>query len=328
MTEILTVEDLRVRFTVHGGSFEAVRGLNFALNAGETLAVVGESGSGKSQAFMAMMGLVARNGSASGTVMFGGRDLLSLTPSQLNEVRGREIAMIFQDPMTSLNPAMKIGAQMAEVLTEHQGTDRRAAWKAAVEMLDRVGIPEAVSRANSYPHELSGGMRQRVMIGMALMCQPKVLIADEPTTALDVTVQAQMLELFKTLCRETGTSLVLITHDLGVVAGIADRMMVMYAGEAVETGAVDDLFYDPRHPYLKGLIQSTPSPDERKSYLTPIAGMPPNLTRLPPGCPFAPRCAWKMPICETTAPVLLPFGAGRARACHFDGPLVSVESAS
>ena len=328
MTDILTVENLRVRFTLPGISFEAVRGLNFSLKAGETLAVVGESGSGKSQAFLSLMGLLAQNGTVSGRVLFEGRDLVAMSPRELNEVRGRDIAMIFQDPMTSLNPAMKIGAQMAEVLTEHKGMSRKAAWDAAVDMLVRVGIPEAQRRAHSYPHELSGGMRQRVMIGIALMCAPKVLIADEPTTALDVTVQAQMLELFKTLCRETGTALVLITHDLGVVAGIADRMMVMYAGEAVEMGPVEPLFEEPRHPYLKGLIQSTPSPEERRARLTPISGTPPNLMRLTPGCPFAPRCQWKMGICESVAPELKPAGEGRARACHFDGPLTEQESAA
>src|SRR5690606_5073461 len=246
---VLVVEDLNVTFELHKSEVHAVSDLNFTLNRGETLAVVGESGSGKSQAFLAIMGLLARNGRARGRVMLGDVDLIGLEPKELDTYRGKDIAMIFQDPMTSLNPSLKVRTQLAEVLVTHQGYEQGKAELEAIEMLARVGIPEPKKRANAYPHELSGGMRQRVMIAMALLCRPKILIADEPTTALDVTVQAQMLDLFKHLSEEFGTALVLITHDLGVVAGVADRMMVMYGGRCIEKGPTDTLFYDPRHPY-------------------------------------------------------------------------------
>ncbi|HEY9009874.1 MAG TPA: ATP-binding cassette domain-containing protein, partial [Devosia sp.] len=227
MDKVLVVDGLDVTFELHKSEVHAVNDLNFSLGRGETLAVVGESGSGKSQAFLAIMGLLAKNGRVSGRAMMGDVDLIGLTPGQLDAYRGRDIAMIFQDPMTSLNPSLKVRTQLAEVLMQHQGMEKPAAQKAVIEMLERVGMPEPQKRANAYPHELSGGMRQRVMIAMALLCRPKILIADEPTTALDVTVQAQMLDLFKTLTDDFGTALVMITHDLGVVAGIADRMMVM-----------------------------------------------------------------------------------------------------
>src|SRR6218665_1830117 len=290
MAPVLTVKDLSVKFALHQSEVVAVNDLNFALEAGETLAVVGESGSGKSQAFLALMGLMAKNGTVTGQALLGDVDLLALSKPQLNDYRGRDIAMIFQDPMTSLNPALRLKQQLAEVLVRHKGQTSKQAETHAIEMLERVGIPEPAKRANAYPHELSGGMRQRVMIAMALLCQPKILIADEPTTALDVTVQAQMLDLFKTLTNDFGTSLVLITHDLGVVAGVADRMMVMYGGRAVEKGSVDDLFYDPRHPYTVGLLHSTPNVDRRASRLDPIQGLPPSLEHPPSRCAFHPPC--------------------------------------
>ena len=327
MATVLDVQNLNVTFTLHDGDVNAVRDLSFSLGQGETLAVVGESGSGKSQAFLAIMGLLARNGSTTGKAVLGGTDLLTLSPSELDKHRGLDIAMIFQDPMTSLNPSLKIGKQLAEVLVRHRHQTESEAWKHAVEMLDRVGIPEASRRASSYPHELSGGMRQRVMIAMALLCEPKVLIADEPTTALDVTVQAQMLELFKSLTADFGTALVLITHDLGVVAGLADRMMVMYAGRAVETGTVDDLFYAPNHPYTFGLLHSTPHVEDSGQRLSPIEGLPPSLEHLPPGCAFHPRCAFAMPECKQARPELTARSGNRQAACFYEGELKSKEAA-
>ena len=324
---VLEVTDLNVTFSLHDGEVHAVRDLSFTLGAGETLAVVGESGSGKSQAFLAMMGLLARNGRADGKAVLDKTDLLSLSPNQLDTHRGRDIAMIFQDPMTSLNPSLKIGKQLAEVLVRHRDQSEAVAAKHAIEMLDRVGIPEAARRANSYPHELSGGMRQRVMIAMALLCEPKVLIADEPTTALDVTVQAQMLELFKSLTTDFGAALVLITHDLGVVAGLADKMMVMYAGRAVETGTVDDLFYNPNHPYTFGLLHSTPHVGSSGKRLSVIKGLPPSLEHLPKGCSFHPRCAFAMPECRESRPKLTARDNGRMAACFYSGELTETEAA-
>ncbi len=321
MAPVLSVKDLSVRFALHKSEVEAVKELNFSLDAGETLAVVGESGSGKSQAFLALMGLMAKNGTVSGQAMMGDVDLLALGKSDLNQYRGKDIAMIFQDPMTSLNPSLRLKQQLAEVLVRHKGQDLKTAERHSVEMLERVGIPEPAKRANAYPHELSGGMRQRVMIAMALLCQPKILIADEPTTALDVTVQAQMLDLFKSLTDDFGTSLVLITHDLGVVAGVADRMMVMYGGRAVEKGSVDDLFYDPRHPYTLGLLHSTPHIAKRAARLDPIQGLPPSLENLPKGCSFNPRCAFAFDRCLVERPPLADTGNGRQKACHYEGPM-------
>ena len=321
MKQVLSVEDMSVTFELHQSEVHAVREMNFKLAEGETLAVVGESGSGKSQAFLAIMGLLARNGRAGGRAMMGDINLIGMAPSQLDLHRGKDIAMIFQDPMTSLNPTLKVRTQLSEVLVKHRGFDKAKATKTAIEMLERVGIPEPVKRANAYPHELSGGMRQRVMIAMALLCQPKILIADEPTTALDVTVQAQMLDLFKTLTDDFGTSLVLITHDLGVVAGVADRMMVMYGGRAVEKGTVDDLFYDPRHPYTLGLLHSTPHIAKRTARLEPIQGLPPSLEHLPKGCSFNPRCAFCFDRCLEERPPLHDTGNGRQKACFYEGPM-------
>jgi oligopeptide transport system ATP-binding protein len=323
MDKVLTVENLDVTFALHRSEVKAVSGLDFSLSAGETLAVVGESGSGKSQAFLAIMGLLARNGKASGRALLGDVNLLGMSPRQLDEYRGRDIAMIFQDPMTSLNPSLKVRTQLSEVLVRHQGFEKDKAERATVEMLERVGIPAPAKRANAFPHELSGGMRQRVMIAMALLCRPKILIADEPTTALDVTVQAQMLELFKTLTHDFGTALVLVTHDLGVVAGVADRMMVMYGGRAVEKGTTDELFYDPRHPYTLGLLHSTPHVEVRAKRLDPIQGLPPSLEHLPPGCSFNPRCAFRFERCFEERPPLIEVDGSttRAKACWYDGAL-------
>ncbi len=321
MSDVLVVDDLDVTFQLHQAEVKAVSGLSFALAEGETMAVVGESGSGKSQAFLSIMGLLAKNGRATGRAMLGETDLLALSHGDLDAVRGKDIAMIFQDPMTSLNPSLRIKTQLSEVLVRHQGYSPEKAVRATIEMLERVGIPEPVKRANAYPHELSGGMRQRVMIAMALLCRPKVLIADEPTTALDVTVQAQMLDLFKNLSNEFGTALVLITHDLGVVAGVADRMMVMYGGRCVEKGPTDSLFYDPRHPYTLGLLHSTPHVAKRAQRLDPIQGLPPSLEHLPQGCAFHPRCAFRFERCFAERPPLLPVGEVREKACWYNGEL-------
>ncbi len=321
MTKVLDVQDLSVIFDLRDSEVRAVNDLNFSLEAGETLAVVGESGSGKSQAFLSIMGLLARNGRTTGRAMMGDVNLVGMEKSRLDQLRGKDIAMIFQDPMTSLNPSLRVKTQLSEVLVKHRGFNTREAENTAIEMLERVGIPEPAKRANAYPHSLSGGMRQRVMIAMALLCQPKILIADEPTTALDVTVQAQMLDLFKTLTEDFGTSLVLITHDLGVVAGVADRMMVMYGGRAVEKGKVDDLFYDPRHPYTLGLLHSTPHIAHRAARLDPIQGLPPSLEHLPKGCSFNPRCAFCFDRCLEERPPLAPVGEGREKACFYEGPL-------
>jgi len=321
MSTVLNVKDLSVTFALRNSEVRAVNDLNFTLEAGETLAVVGESGSGKSQAFLSIMGLLARNGRTSGQAMLGDTNLVGMAPAALDRIRGKDIAMIFQDPMTSLNPSLRIKTQLAEVLVKHRGFERGKAVQEAIAMLERVGIPEPAKRANAFPHELSGGMRQRVMIAMALLCQPKILIADEPTTALDVTVQAQMLDLFKTLTDDFGTALVLITHDLGVVAGVADRMMVMYGGRAVEKGRTDDLFYDPRHPYTLGLLHSTPHVAHRAKRLDPIQGLPPSLEHLPKGCSFHPRCAFCFDRCLEERPALTPIGEGREKACFYEGPL-------
>ncbi|MDF2981889.1 MAG: transporter ATP-binding protein [Devosia sp.] len=321
MANVLVVDNLDVTFALHQSEVKAVSDLDFTLAEGETLAVVGESGSGKSQAFLSIMGLLARNGKASGRAMLGDVNLIGMAPDRLDNYRGKDIAMIFQDPMTSLNPTLRVKTQLAEVLVRHQGYSAEKAHRAVIEMLERVGIPEPVKRANAYPHELSGGMRQRVMIAMALLCKPKVLIADEPTTALDVTVQAQMLDLFKNLTNDFGTALVLITHDLGVVAGVADRMMVMYGGRCIEKGPTDTLFYDPRHPYTLGLLHSTPHVAKRAKRLDPIQGLPPSLEHLPKGCAFHPRCAFRFERCFEERPPLLPVEDVREKACWYQGEL-------
>ncbi len=325
---LLDVTDLSIGFHMPGRDVQVVDKVSFSLEEAETLAIVGESGSGKTQTAFSLIGLLADNGYASGSVKFEGRELLGLREGELNKVRSEKIAMIFQDPMTSLNPYIRIIDQLVEVLVQHKGTSRREAEAEAIRMLDAVKLPDAANIARRYPHECSGGMRQRIMIAMALLCRPKLLIADEPTTALDVTVQAQMLELFKSLTAEFGTALIMITHDLGVVAGLADRMMVMYAGRAVEKGTVDELFYDPRHPYTLGLLTSTPNVEERARRLNPITGSPPDLERLPRGCSFHPRCAFRFERCFAEVPALREFEPGRAKACHYEGKLVYEEDAA
>jgi oligopeptide transport system ATP-binding protein len=316
---ILEVERLDVRFSTPEGVVEAVNGVSFAVAEGETVGVVGESGSGKSQVFMTVMGLLASNGRATGSARYRGRELLGMPRSELNKIRGGRMAMIFQDPMTSLNPYLTVRRQLTEVLIQHKKLTERQAAMAAIDFLDRVRIPEPEKRINQYPHEFSGGMRQRVMIAMAMLCKPDLLIADEPSTALDVTIQAQIIELMKELKEGSHTAIVLITHDLGVVAGLSDRVMVMYAGRIVETGTVREIFYDPQHPYTKGLLNSMPRLDEeRAEALETIPGQPPNLQRLPPGCPFRPRCAHAFERCESELPPPRPVGPGRMKACHLE----------
>ncbi len=317
---VLSVRNLEIRFATPDGEVRAANGIDLDIHAGETLGVVGESGSGKSQLFLAVMGLLASNGRVSGSAKLAGEELVGLSARQLDRVRGGQMAMIFQDPMTCLNPYLKVGTQMTEVLRQHKGMDRAGARRRAIEMLDLVRIPEAARRLDMYPHEFSGGMRQRVMIAMALLCDPLLLIADEPTTALDVTVQAQILKILADIKRELGTAIALITHDLGVVAGLCDRVAVMYAGRLIETGPVDAIFKSPGHPYARGLLASTPRLDEKvhDAELPTIAGQPPNLQRLPPGCAFAPRCPHAWERCTDELPLRRAIGAGREMACHLE----------
>jgi oligopeptide/dipeptide ABC transporter ATP-binding protein len=314
---VLEVEDLHVEFTVDGGVVRAVDGVSLALAPGERVAVVGESGSGKTVTALAVMGLVELPGRiTAGDVRFDGRSLVGLGEDEYRALRGRDLAMVFQDPMTALNPALRIGAQVAEAITVHDPSATRAGARArSVELLEQVGIGSAAQRARDYPHQLSGGMRQRVLLAMALANRPRVLIADEPTTALDVTNQAQILELLDSIRRDLGLAVVLVTHDLGVVAGHADRVVVMYAGRVVEEGAVDDVFASPRHPYTRGLLASVPSASTARGALTPIAGSPPNLLQVPAGCAFHPRCPFAQARCSESVPVLEPVGPGHRVAC-------------
>jgi oligopeptide/dipeptide ABC transporter ATP-binding protein len=304
---LLSVDNLVVSFGTSNGRIQAVRGVSYEVRRGETLGIVGESGSGKSVTSLAVMGLLAKNARIDGSIRFRGTEMLGSSDKAMSAVRGKRIAMIFQDPMTSLDPVYKIGAQISETLRVHnKGMSRRAAKARSIDLLKIVGIPNAEQRVDSYPHEFSGGMRQRVVIAIAIANNPDVIIADEPTTALDVTVQATVLEAIKDAQRETGAALVLITHDLGVIAGMADRVLVMYAGRAVEVGGVDDVFYRPRMPYTVGLLNSLPRLDvEGRHRLTPIIGTPPSLLNPPAGCPFAPRCPMQIAACHASEPDLV-----------------------
>jgi peptide/nickel transport system ATP-binding protein len=304
MAELLRVEDLHVGFPTDDGLVNAVRGVSFELAPGEVLGIVGESGSGKSVTSMAVMGLLPPTARVRGSIKFRGEELVGRKPSELQPIRGRRIAMIFQDPMTSLNPVYTVGWQLSEAVLAHHDISKKEAWDRAVDMLDVVGIPNARERAKAYPHEFSGGMRQRVMIAMAVCNDPDIIIADEPTTALDVTVQAQILETLNEIKERTSAAIVLITHDLGVVAGMVDKMLVMYAGAVVEAGTVDDIFDTPRMPYTVGLLGSIPSVETSGGLLTPIRGAPPSLINLPPGCPFSPRCPLVQEDCLRAEPAL------------------------
>ena len=319
---LLEVQDLKTYFKVRAGRVRAVNGVSFAVKPGEKVGVVGESGCGKSVTALSIMRLLPQPAGeyAGGSVLFDDQDLLDVPEKEMRKIRGGKIGMIFQDPMTCLNPTMTIGKQIGEALRIHLKLDKDEAQKRAISLLDQVGIPAAAERINSYPHQFSGGMRQRVMIAIALACNPKLLIADEPTTALDVTVQAQILELIDGVCSEFGTAVILITHDLGVVAGMTDRVIVMYAGKVMETAPTDELFANPRHPYTLGLLASVPRLDEKRhSQLKTIEGSPPDLVKPPTGCPFMPRCAFARAICRTM-PSLDPL-AGKAnhlKACWVD----------
>jgi oligopeptide transport system ATP-binding protein len=317
---LLAVRGLRTYFDEDERVVRAVDGVSFELQRGETLGIVGESGSGKSVTSLSIIRLVPSPPGrvAAGEIVFDGRDILTLADEEVRGLRGKRIAMIFQDPMTSLNPFMRISTQLMEVSRLHLGHSRDEAFDHAVHLLETVGIPDARRRARDYPHQFSGGMRQRVMIAMAISCRPELLIADEPTTALDVTIQAQILELIKTLTAETGTSVILITHDLGVVAGMTDRILVMYAGHIFESAPTADLFARPGNPYTAGLLRSVPDPaSETGTELYQIPGLPPDVAHLPPGCPFAPRCSRAQDICTREFPPLVDLAPGHQSLCHF-----------
>jgi oligopeptide/dipeptide ABC transporter ATP-binding protein len=314
---LLEVKDLRVSFPTEDGLVKAVDGISFSIGPGQTLGVVGESGSGKSVTFLTIMGLVTtRFARIEGQVVFRGQDLLTLDPEEMRKLRGAEIGMIFQDPLTALNPVHRVGAQIAEVFFAHGKIRKEDAWANTVALLDRVGIPKPEERARQFPHEFSGGMRQRAMIAMALALNPDLLIADEPTTALDVTVQAQILDLLDRLKDEFNAAVVLITHDLGVVAEYCDDIQVMYAGRIIETGYRDDIYYGSHHPYTWGLLGSIARLDAPKGRLNPIRGMPPSLIYPPPGCAFHPRCPHAFDRCLVEVPELLPVDGYHASACH------------
>jgi len=321
------VEDLRVQFWTSRGIVYAVNGISFDIAPGETLGIVGESGCGKSVTALAILGILPRAGRVpTGTVTFEGRDLVRLSDRRLREIRGKDISMIFQDPMTSLNPVLTIGRQIREALQAHLGMNKKEALDRAAELLDRVGIPRASERIRDYPHQFSGGMRQRAMIAMALSCSPKLLIADEPTTALDVTIQAQILDLLRELVAEENAALVLITHDLGVVAGMCERVNVMYSGLFVETGEADQLFARPRHPYTLGLLQSVPRLDAARNIkLRPIEGQPRNMLSPPQACPFQPRCRYEVQASREQVPELLEIEPGHKVACFNPVPATEWE---
>src|SRR2546423_3503323 len=315
---VLEVRDLDVTFPSESGPVRAVRGLSYSLGPGEVLGIVGESGAGKSVSSLAVMGLLPSTARITGSIRFRGKELLGLGDREFSELRGEGISMIFQDPLSALTPVYTIGDQITEAVRIHRDVGKDEARKKAIELLELVGIPNAKERYRGFPHEFSGGMRQRVMIAMAIANDPDVIIADEPTTALDVTIQAQILEVLQTAQEATGASIVMITHDLGMIAGFADRVLVMYAGKAVETGTVDDIFYQPRMPYTLGLLGSLPRLDRaERQPLTPVEGSPPSLVDLPPGCPFAPRCPMRLSVCLELEPDLDPTRhPGHRAACH------------
>ena len=315
---LLDIRDLSTYFFTHAGVVKAVNGVSFTLHRGETIGIVGESGSGKTVAAMSLMRLIPDPPGkvVEGTLMLGDRDLRAMSDDEMRGVRGNDIAMIFQDPMTSLNPVMKIGKQIAEAIVLHQDKSKSEAWRMAAELLARVGIPDADKRVNQYPFEFSGGMRQRAMIAMAISCNPDVLIADEPTTALDVTIQAQIIDVMREMQAQFDSGVILITHDLGVIAEISDKVMVMYGGRTVEYGPVDEIFYNAHHPYTWGLLASLPRLDAtEKARLTPIKGQPPNLITLPEGCPFTARCPYRRPECRDQWPKPEIVGAEHGVSC-------------
>ena len=320
MVDLLQVEDLATHFATRDGVVKAVDGVSFSLEPGETLGVVGESGSGKSVTALSIMRLIRppQGRIVGGRILFKGDDVVAMSDAKVRRLRGDRIAMIFQDPMTSLNPVYRVGHQVGESLILHKGMKRREAFERTVELLDMVGIPRPRERARDYPHQFSGGMRQRAMIAMALACDPDILIADEPTTALDVTIQAQILELMIKMQERTGAAIIMITHDLGVVADMADRVMVMYAGRQVEYGTAEEVFYRPKHPYTWGLLASLPRHDVgEKGTLSPISGQPPSLIHVPPGCAFHPRCPHARVVCREQTPGLVDVGEGHVSACLF-----------
>ena len=312
---LLELRDLTTQFTTKQGVITAVNKISFSLKTGETIGIVGESGSGKTQLALSIMGLLSTNAKTTGSILYCGQELINMPDKEYNKIRGKNIAMIFQNPMTALNPYLTIATQMTEVLIHHQGLSYSGAFNVAKHMLDIVAIPEPVRRLKMYPHEFSGGMQQRVMIAMALLCKPDLLIADEPTTALDVTIQAQILDLIKDLKKEIDMSVIFITHDLGVVAGIADTILVMYAGKLVESGSVDDVFSTPKHPYSQGLLNSRSRLSDK--ILSTITGNPPDLKNLPSGCSFHPRCPYAFDLCINQAPPLRAAPQG-AYACYLD----------
>lgn len=329
--KLLVVEDLRVTFATRDGALAAVDGVSFELARGETLGVVGESGSGKSVTGLALMRLLPASSAATvdGDARLDGRSIFSMTDHEIRSVRGDRIAMVFQDPMTSLNPVYRVGHQVAEPLVMHKHMRRSDAWQRAVELLGRVGIPDARNRAREYPHQFSGGMRQRAMIAMALACEPDVLIADEPTTALDVTIQAQILALMEEAKKRTSAATIVITHDLGIVADVADNVLVMYAGRPVEYGSADALFYRPAHPYTWGLLDSVPEGSAGgKARLHAIQGQPPSLVNVPSGCAFHPRCPYAKPVCAAVVPENRIIEGVHRAACHFAGEAGLERSAS
>ena len=330
MARLLEVDDLHVEFVTDSGIVKAVDGVSYAVDLGETLAIVGESGCGKSVSALSIMGLLPSSGRVrSGQVLFNGTNLLKLPNSEMRQIRGKQISMVFQEPMTSLNPLLTVGRQLSEILELHAGMNARQAKARVIELLEMVEITDAERRLSQYPHHLSGGMRQRVMLALALACQPKVVIADEPTTALDVTIQAQILELMKNLTREFGMALIIITHNLGVVARYADSVNIMYAGRVVEGGTAEQVYVAPSHPYTRGLMNSVPRPDQaRTAKLQPIEGQPPDLSHLPDGCSFRPRCPFAIERCSTDVPPLVVAGDGHSSACWVSDQLAPVSSRS